>query len=982
MANVGCEQFACVVCGFCNKKSGSKPQTSNKPLGKTSNAKPKSRKPEEVQQIADATLVFVLGELDGTAQLDVYSGNNGYHIHTIPGRRWKNPTRIGAGSGFLAVVDTFQNSDVIRITDKYAGAGSDAFDENGQPKDSVNWEEVQDIAQISTASGCRVKGLTILQQGLLIATIDDGSGVGKFLKADLFGRRDGKANPAFEGTIQLWPDAVNSYGPLLNAPVAKETNIHEDIFSFLTTSDSGTEAACYVVDCRDGKVHAMLAMPSGLMGVAYSDNTVTVATGENGVIKTLYRFILEKDTFLMAGAISVKGCPKPEEYTVSVMPAYQDFGNEVGEIEANIRKYWNIAYTVNEGRVGTTRTIPNSPTLRKPKESKSSTELNDNRTSTVGEIQSGAYGGARIAITEISCPERLNLTAIASGFGVVAELFQRVDTNGDPDVTQPIFRLVHGGNYDFLLDGGWTYGSIDKTSKEEYAITNGLKGLDIAIDKDYDFGTLKGVDLKVAMIDSLTGQLVFRTPKPLDDYRLYSGKYACIQPYDPTGKTIKRTSASDDMDSLATELDGISRPDRMAKRNSDTSPVGAFANAIDCDEAWALFTRRVQSPLKVSVTPCELEWNMRDSDNAWWPEYQGHKAPMSVVGLSRMHYPPVSHNTDTPEFYYTAGGGFFVPNWPMENTTNKAVWQEEIADLQDQNAQLKQQEGMEQQIAANEARIAQLQTMLAGDTADDLVVQVPSAILKHQFKDLELSEGQTFDVAQGTYDAEVMSGKAVSEWAVTTVGDDSKKKRAVAFNSDCRTWIVVDVKLDRGGILSDGVSWWTQPAALTNGLGINAGTFDGSNLHPGYAEAFNIVGGNIYEYGYRSYWDMGGAEGRWTVDIEIDGVDYRKLRSTGKLHEPSYWEIYYRAPQEMREGLLQAYSEGIDGMSGVTPDRGWHPVKVFYMEEPISSIVVKAKLWNDAFDVYRVGWRTINIGNPGGSPICPQADPGYAARQL
>lgn len=999
MTNISCEQFACVVCGFCNKKPGNKPGESNKPLGKKTGSKGKDRGLGDMQQIADASIVFVLGTLDGVKQLDVYSGNNGYHMHTIPGRRWKNPVKIGAGSGLLAVVDSFQDNDIIRVTDKYAGAGKDAFDANGQPKDEINWEEVKDICQIPTESGCRVKGLTILSQGILIATIDDGSGVGKFLRADVFGRMNNKPNEAFEGIVQMWPDAVNCYGPLNGSPVAKETDIHEDIFCFLALAEGDEGASCSIIDCRNGKVHAMLAMPKGLMGVAYSNNTVTVATGEDGVVKTLYRFIIEKDTFLMTGAISVKNCPEPEEYTVSVMPAYQDFKSEVGEIHANIRKYWNIATTVNEGRLGPERVMPNEVNLRKLKEPKSATELNDNRKSVIGEIKSNAYGGASIPITEISCPDGLRLVGITSNFGVIAELFQRVDNEGQPSVTQPLFRLIHGDNYDFLLDGGWTYGSLDKETKEEYAITNGLVGLDIAIDKDYDFGKLKGVDLKVAMIDDLTGLMVFRTPKPLGKYKLYSGKYAGLKPYDPTGKTIKRTQASNELDAIATEFDGIARPERMAKRNPETLepggdmyPVAAFENDEDCDEAWALFMRRVQAPQKVTVTPCELEWNMREPDpvgmglGAWWTEYRDLKSPMKVSGQEAMHYPPRSHNTNPTKFQYSAGGGYFVPNWPMENTTDFAVWEEQIADLQEENARLAQTAGNEAKIAANNAQIEQLRQRMSGTDPDtgeprkpSLVVRVPSSVIKHQFSGLELSPGQMFDTEKGTYDKEQMRGKKVSPWEVTTIGEDDKKKRAVAFTSDCRTWIIIDVKLDRGGVITDGVSSWTQPAARTNGLGVPVGAFDYESMHPGYAQVFKIVGGSIYESGYRSYWDMGGAEGRWTLDIEIDGTDYRVLQKQGRLHKPTYWEIYYRAPLEMQRYLLEMYTLGIGEMVGVTPGRGWHPIRIFYMKEPIKSITVTAKLWNDAFDVFRVGWRTIDIDDDGGNPICPKADPGYRA---
>jgi hypothetical protein len=125
----------------CGKEAVAKESEAKKDSSKNKKKK-NSRTKVDPHTAADATMVFVLGHLDTDAlvkQVDVYSGLNGYHIRSIPGSRWSNPIMLGAGAGYLAVVDRFQDFDLIRFTNEYAGADPDAaFDTYGFPVKDYN----------------------------------------------------------------------------------------------------------------------------------------------------------------------------------------------------------------------------------------------------------------------------------------------------------------------------------------------------------------------------------------------------------------------------------------------------------------------------------------------------------------------------------------------------------------------------------------------------------------------------------------------------------------------------------------------------------------------------------------------------------------------------------------------------------------------------------------------------------------------------
>lgn len=118
-------------------------------------------------QTEEPTKCAVLGRIDGELHAQVYSGINGQVIADCPAkRRFANPVHIAIGPKLLAVVDRFEDYDLIRVTDHRFGA------EEGD--EDPPWEAIEDIRTYPVDKRCL--GLFISEIGYIAATFQDEEG--------------------------------------------------------------------------------------------------------------------------------------------------------------------------------------------------------------------------------------------------------------------------------------------------------------------------------------------------------------------------------------------------------------------------------------------------------------------------------------------------------------------------------------------------------------------------------------------------------------------------------------------------------------------------------------------------------------------------------------------------------------------------------------------------------------------------------------
>ena len=520
----GCKEFECFVCGKCKEEPTIESKYTAEPEAQIT---PEERIQTE-GQMADATIVYVLGYLEddpSTKQVDEYSGLNGYHIRTIPGKRWNIPVMIGAGAGYLAVVDRFTDYDLIRVTDKYGGAGIDGFDADGFPLDSIDWASLPDVCSQATPTGTRVIGLKITPRGMLIAHLSNTS---TYLKFDVVGRAIGKIAQVMEGTKTL-KKPFDTLGTLTGTPAFVDANIGSRMFYTvsLIRSNDGNQIIAGIIDTIQHKVVGLQGIPATPTPITatISNNVMSVLCGDNGIATQVIRFVVNpKGGGLIAGTKSGKVTPTPQEYTVEQFPKVKDFRGRTFTPE-QLNTYYRIASKINESANADNRTIPltfeNLPVINE-----SSTVLNDNQVSAEAHVTSEYYSKAmHVPVHIIPISESLGLKTIEGGYGTITELFNRRTGTGVMDREKPIIRVLHGGHYDIVSEGGYTYGS------PETPCTNGMVGESLATDKDYELGKLKTPgDAKAALIDANTGLILYRHPKPLFGFRVYGGDYASLDP--------------------------------------------------------------------------------------------------------------------------------------------------------------------------------------------------------------------------------------------------------------------------------------------------------------------------------------------------------------------------------------------------------------------------------------------------------------------
>jgi hypothetical protein len=685
---IGCKEFECLVCGKCKEE----PTVEAKYTADLAKPVLPEERIQTETQMADATIVYVLGYPEDnptTKQVDEYSGLNGYHIRTIPGKRWHTPVMIGAGSGYLAVVDRFQDFDLIRITDKYAGAGIAGFDSNGFPLNSVSWESLPDICSQATPAGTQVLGLKITPRGMLVAHLSNAS---SYLKFDVVGRASGEIAQIMEGTKTLIKP-FDTLGTLIGTPAVVNANIgpHQFHIVSLIRSEAG-EVAALIIDTLQHKVVGLQGIPASPTPISatLSNNVMSVLCGDNGVASQIIRFVVNfQGGGLISGIKSGKVTPTPQEYLVEQFPKLKDFRGRTFTPD-KLAAYYRIASKINESVNAGNRVIPETFDVAElPQPNESSTVLNDNRISAEAHVVSSYYTRSfSVPMHVIPVAASLGLKTIESGYGTVTELFNRKTIDNVIDRESPIFRVLHGGHYDIISEGGYTYGS------KAQAYTNGMVGESLATDKDYELGTLKTIDAKAALVDAQTGLILYRHPKPAIEpigYRVYGGDYASLDPdhttsdleaeiqalqddyrrlqgeYEQTGSgaveiemgatlswkstldtrltalggsgtKVKRTQASTDMETQITSQDGVERrvvgaglspwlyPARITPNGT---PVAAFSASPECaDDLWTMFLRRPTVPNQFDAWLIRKNWSRQFTDNVGivhiFPEWAAH----------------------------------------------------------------------------------------------------------------------------------------------------------------------------------------------------------------------------------------------------------------------------------------------------------------------------------------------------------------------
>ena len=440
---MGCKEFECFICGKCKEKAPTKASKSS------SDPKVKAKAAQRITtqaQMADATIVYMLGTVDGVVQLDEHSGLNGYHIRTIPGTRWGHPTMVGAGAGYVAVVDSFQDYDLIRITDKYGGAGVAGFDSDGFPLGSIDWSKIMDICSVATPTGVRVTGLKISPQGYLIANI---SRPGSYLKFDIRG------NSPFMQGVNTLPAPFDTLGTFFSTPAIVDANIGPHMFHVMSLMRCGDGSyAVVVLDTVLNQVTCLQGIPASPtpISISLSNYVASVLCGDNGIASQIVRFTVDfAGGGLAAGVQSDQKTPKPQSYNVDQYPELKDFSGQNFPAD-RLTAYYQTASVVNESNNAANRVIPGSFS-NLPTPNASSDSLNDSRVSQPGYIVSSFYQNQlQVPCQIIQVPTDLALIAFESGYSTVTELFARKDTS------QPSMRVLHGGHYDIVSEGGYVYG--------------------------------------------------------------------------------------------------------------------------------------------------------------------------------------------------------------------------------------------------------------------------------------------------------------------------------------------------------------------------------------------------------------------------------------------------------------------------------------------------------------------------------------------
>lgn len=889
-------------------------------------------------KLANFVRVYVLGKgVDGTV-IEEFAGQTGYHIRTIPQNRFFNPVLIAAGGGYVAVVDRFGDRDLIRITDEFGGAGASAFDSNGFPDLSRDWSKIADIKSFVVRPG-QISGLQILPRGTVIATVNQGNGVPTFFKGDVDGSFE-----QYTGMFSL-PAPYDTAGNAVGRPCVLDQSQGDLIHEFLAcVNDPATGPALVRVDFLRTRVTGLIGLPNGIpKGVTHAANIISVFMGDGTSVSSVYRMQLVDNSAYMT-AVTAHQIPIAESTGITRTFTTLDLPH------ADASEYYTTTKKLNnnfqDSLSSREETVPNNAITAGGRQIDATTTQakNDNRTPQVTSYHTDHYGPflpVTVACQRIDNPAVRGIRDCDCIGNTTAEmLFSQTD--GDMDSTQPLFRLVHSTHYDYLSDGGFTYGCTDPTTHKVIPITSGVTPLSMAIDHNSDPGKLKELpDAKVALIDTKTGLEVYAGIKPLG-FNWYGGVMAGLRLSDEAQHTVHRTGCSTQIEAAMEAYDGIevitdAVTGKVTLQQQSIVHPGAFSNAFDGRQPWALYVPRV-TPGKLSVQPYDSKpVKAKDADGAflpWWPVDQRNSAAIEIGRQSTMFYPKRTVNTNDVSFATSCQAGFFGLNWQKQR----------------------------------------VQTGVDSQGHPVVVFQTPDSILNFRLGPMDLTP------ATDPTSPEVVAPEAAGQTpftVVTGLGSHNTLKRAAIFDTDIRSWIGVEVQLNRTGVFSDGVADWVQPVAIDNGLGVPVGvgaynasseaiicSLDSSNTGGAFP-------GSAYDEGDHA---GDGAFGVWQIDVFANGRPIKSIATQVTFLE----QMQYMAPSEAVSRLENTFNAG----GGVDPILGYHKGRVYFSGEVITEITVRAKLVNYALSVYRVGYHTISFAHQDfvtGGVLCPGKDPGFFA---
>jgi len=525
-----------------------------------SKKKKRSQTKVDPHTAADATMVFVLGHLDtdtSIKQVDVYSGLNGYHIRSIPGNRWSNPTMLGAGAGYLAVVDHFQDYDLIRFTDEYAGADPDtAFDTYGFPVKSYDWGAVADIYSIATPTGTRAVAVTITPTGIALISLTSEEGLPSYLPIDIRGIDKGTPVPIY-GKVRTLPKPFETLGVFSTNMQALSSQITDRRLIAATILKGATFETLIFFNYQRNRVTATLGIPSGLTAksLAFGGKHLSVLTEDtsDGTLKVL-RYRLGNKVNALFSVFTVGKATESQAYNVTQSPAIRDIDGQLIQDETKIKPYLKKVTVANERYKGiVVPALDPEKSFPKFAEAQTSTTLNDERLQSVAEYELPYNEQKKLSLASINVPDSLHMLMLAGTYDVVAELYNEKTSDGAADSSKPVFRLLHASSYDWYLDGGFTYGCSDSDGIA-VGTTNNFVGESLAIFKGYTLGELKSRDLKVALINT-DGRIMYRNPKALGALRVYSGDFPALDTYPANNALqIEYDALTDDINRMNGEL--------------------------------------------------------------------------------------------------------------------------------------------------------------------------------------------------------------------------------------------------------------------------------------------------------------------------------------------------------------------------------------------------------------------------------------------
>ncbi len=664
-----------VVCTICGFPKGETPKEQKDPI--------KSQEEERTEALiggfqrayhkADAAVVYILGyktrEGGTTArQIDSFSILNGYHLCSMPDRRYKNPVLVGAGGGLVAVVDRFQDVDVIRVTDPYFGLDESDFNDLGIPDDTIDLSKVNDLLQITAPTGSRVTGLTIMPRGILIANLTKEDGVPCYLKVDVYTTLGQETQPGFNGVDTL-EDPFSSWGNMVGAPAPYDIALGSHMMYFATIISDGTRHGVALVDLLQGTVIAYVGLPDKYtpLTVAHSQGVIHVLVQDEEALTSdnqldppfgnkVLRIPILYDNYMMSGGIeNDEMILEPQDFSVSRTFQPKD---AVSEQDINLPAYLegtrqlnsNYDETVLGAEVTAADVEITSPSgLAEGQSESTSTELANRPQTNDDEAPSSTYDDNRnIPVKVITLPADRRVFALGTSGNTLIEGgydWDASDTETPRDTSRPLFFAFHNSHYDYLSDGGFIYGCTKEVEKvdgngdpvigpdgepeTEYksvVVTGDFTPIAMGFDSLVKPGELRTLpDMGVVLVDNVTNRAIYRHPKNLG-MKVYSGSYASVKKAD--GNKVLRSLCSDEADNVATTLDGIKRPVSGAREperdpephivpgySADYYPVDAYGNSHEYDLPFELLDRSaVPGSDTALIQLIHGSWSMREND--------------------------------------------------------------------------------------------------------------------------------------------------------------------------------------------------------------------------------------------------------------------------------------------------------------------------------------------------------------------------------